>query len=198
MEQIRGQIRILGIVGSQRSRSYNRFALQAAQALVPDGVMIELAELHDIPFFEPKQERCAPPAVVEFRRRVMAADAVLFATPECHHAVPGKLKSAIDWAARPYGEGVWQGKPAAMMSASTGSLTTARAQHHLRLILAGLEMPMVDLPGGINGHAERRFSPEGELIDDLTRQHIRGLVAELASLVRVESAARGFRNKEFA
>lgn len=192
------QIRILGVVGSQRPQSYNRFALKAAQALVPEGVTIELIELHDIPYFEPKQERLAPPAAVEFRRRVTAADAILFATPECHHAVPGKLKSAIDWAARPYGEGVWQGKPAAVMSASTGGLTTARAEHHLRLILAGLEMPIVDRPGGINGHAERRFSPDGELIDDLTRQFIRGLVAELASLVRVERAARGFLVKEVA
>lgn len=193
-----GQIRILGIVGSQRPQSYNRFALKAAQALVPDGVIIELIELHDIPYFEPRCERLAPPAVAEFRRRVTAADAILFSTPECHHSVPGKLKSAIDWAARPYGEGVWQGKPAAVMSVSTGGLTTARAQHHLRLILAGLEMPIVDRPGGINGHAELRFSPDGVLIDDLTRQYIRSLVAELASLVRVEWAARGFRIKEFA
>lgn len=193
-----GQIRILGIVGSQRSQSYNRFALRAAQALVPEGVMIELIELHDIPFFEPRHECSPPPAVVEFRRRVTAADAILFATPECHHGVPGKLKSAIDWASRPYGEGVWRGKPAAVMSASTGGLVTARAQHHLRQILAGLEMPMVDQAGGINGHAERRFSPDGELIDDLTRQSIRGLVAELAGLVRVEWAARGFRNQEVA
>jgi len=193
-----GLIRILGIVGSQRPQSYNRFALRAAQSLVPDGVMIELIELHDIPYFEPRHERSAPPAVVEFRRRVTAADAILFATPECHHAVPGKLKSAIDWASRPYGEGVWQGKPAAVMSASSGGLVTARAQHHLRLILAGLEMPMVDQAGGINGHAERRFSQDGELIDDLTRQSIRGLVAELAGLVRVERAARGFRNQEVA
>ncbi|WP_265942446.1 NADPH-dependent FMN reductase [Dechloromonas sp. A34] len=192
------QISILGIVGSQRPQSYNRFALKAAQALVPDGVTIDLFELHDIPYFAPKHEHSAPPAVIEFRRRVMAADAILFATPECHHAVPGKLKSAIDWASRPYGEGVWRGKPAAVMSASTGGLTTARAQHHLNQILAGLEMPIVDRPGGINGHAERRFSPDGELIDDLTRQFIRGLVAELASLVRGEWAARGFRVKEVA
>lgn len=193
-----GQIRILGIVGSQRPQSYNRFALKAAQALVPEGVTIELVELHDIPFFEPKGEGCAPPAVVEFRRRVVVADAILFATPECHHAVPGKLKSAIDWAARPHGEGVWQGKPAAVMSVSSGSLTTARAEQHLRRILAGLEMPLVDQPGGISGHAERRFAPDGELIDELTRQHIRALVAELTSLVRSERAARGFRTKEFA
>lgn len=192
------QIRMLGIVGSQRPQSYNRFALKAAQALVPDGVTIELVELHDIPYFAPKQEHCAPPAVVEFRRRVLAADAILFATPECQHAVPGKLKSAIDWASRPAGAGVWRGKPAAVISASTGALMTARAQQHLRLILVGLEMPMVERPGGINGHAERRFRPDGELTDELTRQFIRELVAELARLVRVEWATRGFRIKELA
>lgn len=192
------QIRMLGIVGSQRPQSYNRFALQAAQALVPAGVSIELVELHDLPYFALKLEACAPPAVVEFRRRVAAADAILFATPESHHAVPGKLKSAIDWASRPDGEGVWQGKPAAVISASTGAPTTARAQQHLRLLLAGLAMPLVERPGGINGHAERRFSPDGQLIDDLTRQFLRELVGELAGLVRFGWAARGCAIKELA
>ncbi|MDP1681133.1 MAG: NAD(P)H-dependent oxidoreductase, partial [Burkholderiales bacterium] len=75
-----------------------------------------------------------PAAVLEFKQRILAADAILFATPEYNYSVPGGLKNAIDWASRPYGESAWLGKPAAMMGASTGSHGTARAQYHLRQI----------------------------------------------------------------
>lgn len=183
------EIRILGVVGSQRPNSYNRFALKAAQELVPAGAAIELIELDGIPFFNHKHQASPPPEVAEFKRRILAADAILFATPECNHGVPGGLKSAIDWASLPDGQGVWRGKPAAVMSASAGSLITAHAQNHLEQILGQLNMPTVKRSGGINGHAERRFSPDGTLIDPPTRQFIEELVAALVSLVRVEWAA---------
>ncbi len=62
----------------------------------------------------------------------MAANAILFATPEYNYSIPGALKNAIDWASRPYGDSAWQGKPAAILGASPGPLGTARAQYHLR------------------------------------------------------------------
>ncbi len=182
------KIKILGIVGSLRKNSYNRFALKAAQELLPEGAALNLVELHGIPFFGKESEQVTPLAVVEFRRQILAADAILFATPECNHSVPGALKSAIDWVARPAGESVWPGKPAAVMSASVGGLRTARAHHHLREILRVVGMPMVDHPEVMNGHAERRFSPEGRLIDEPTRRFIQELLAALVSLVRINRA----------
>lgn len=38
------EIKILGIVGSLRQGSYNRFALRAAQKLVPEGAVLKLLE----------------------------------------------------------------------------------------------------------------------------------------------------------
>jgi len=192
------EIRILGIVGSQRRNSTNRMALRAAQELVPAGVVIELVELHGIPFFEPRREQRPPGAVVEFRQRVRDADAILFATPECNHAVPGGLKSAIDWAARPVDDCAWAGKPAAVMSATTGSLTTLRAQHHLRQMLVTLQMPIVDHPAFMKGIAASRFGPDGSLSDEATRQFIRQVVLALATLVRVNWATRRFGTKASA
>jgi chromate reductase len=45
------KIGILGIVGSLRKDSYNRFALKAAQEIVPDGAVLDLIDLHGIPVF---------------------------------------------------------------------------------------------------------------------------------------------------
>ena len=124
-------IEILGIVGSLRKDSYNRFALQAAQELVPEGAILNLIELQGIPVFNQDAEMTPPDSVLEFRRRIQAADAILFATPEYNYLLPGALKNAIDWASRPYGESVWLGKPAAVMGASIGDLGTSRTQYHL-------------------------------------------------------------------
>ena len=44
----------------------------------------------------------APAAVQDLRKRIAAADAVLIATPEYNGSMPGQLKTAIDWASRPF------------------------------------------------------------------------------------------------
>lgn len=183
-------IRILGIVGSLRKDSYNRFALQAAQELVSDGAVLDLIELHQIPVFDQDSELAPPASVIEFKRRILAADAILFATPEYNYSLPGGLKNAIDWASRPYGESVWLGKPAAVMGASTGNLGTARAQYHLRQILVAQDMPMVSQPEVMIGNAAQRFDRDGKLTDQATRQLIGKLMAALLQLTKSGLANR--------
>ncbi len=184
------EIKILGLVGSLRKDSYNHFALKAAQELVPDGAVLNLIELHGIPVFNQDTEMAMPAAVLEFKRQIRAADAILFATPEFNYSVAGVLKNAIDWASRPYGESAWTGKPAAVMGASTGSLGTARAQYHLRQILVSLDMPTVNQPEVMIVHAAQRFGPDGRLTDDPTRQHIQMLLAALVQLVKSAGQTR--------
>jgi len=182
------EIRILGIVGSLRKDSYNHFALKAAQELLPDSAVLNLIELHGIPVFNQDDEMAMPAAVLEFKRQILAADAILFATPEYNYSVAGALKNAIDWASRPYGESAWTGKPAAVMGVSTGSLGTARAQYHLRQILVTLDMPTVNQPEVMIGNAAQRFGPDGRLTDERTRQAIQTLLEALVQLARSNPA----------
>src|SRR5436190_23009215 len=93
-----GLIRILGIAGSLRRDSYNRAALRAATQLVPEGATLDIFELGGIPGFNQDDERNPPAKIVEFKRRIRDADAILIATPEYNYSVPGVLKNAIDWA----------------------------------------------------------------------------------------------------
>lgn len=53
-------IRILGIAGSLRRESYNRAALLAATALVPEGAILETFELNDIPIFNQDEDQQPP------------------------------------------------------------------------------------------------------------------------------------------
>lgn len=183
------KIALLGIVGSLRKGSYNHFALKAAQELVPEGVELNLIELQGIPVYDQDNEMEPPASVLEFKRRILAADGILFATPEYNYSVPGGLKNAIDWASRPYGQSAWTGKPVAMMGASVGGFGTARAQYHLRQILVTLNMPVVNQPEVMIGNAAQKFDQNGKLIDEPTREFIRKLLAALAQLVKTNQAS---------
>ncbi len=184
------EINILGIVGSLRKASYNHAALRAARALMPAGAVLNLLELHGIPVFNQDEEMTPPTAVLEFKRRILAADAILFATPEYNYSVPGVLKNAIDWASRPFGNSAWNGKPAALMGASPSNLGTARAQYHLRQILVGFGMPVVSQPEVMISQAAQHFDPDGNLIDAPTRERIQKLLIALVLLVKADAASR--------
>jgi chromate reductase len=74
-------IRILGIAGSLRQQSYNRGALRAATEVAPEGATVEVFELDDLPAFNQDKDQNPPPKVVEFKKRIREADAILFVTP---------------------------------------------------------------------------------------------------------------------
>jgi chromate reductase len=172
-------ITILGIAGSLRRQSYNRFALRAARQLAPEGVTLDIFELEGIPVFNQDEENNPPAKVVEFKKRIRAADALLFVTPEYNYSIPGVLKNAIDWASRPYGDSAWSGKPAAIMGASAGMLGTARAQYHLRQVFVSLNIFPTNQPEVMIGNAAQRFDAEGNLTDEATRKYIGQLLRNL-------------------
>ncbi len=178
------QIRILGIAGSLRRESYNRAALRAATHLVPEGASIEIFELDGIPGFNEDEEQNPPAKVVELKRRIREADAILIVTPEYNYSVPGVLKNAIDWASRPYGDSAWNGKPAAIMGASIGAIATARAQYHLRQMFVFLNMFPINQPEVMIGNASERFDAAGNLTDDTTKNFIRQLLQTLVEWTR--------------
>jgi chromate reductase len=185
-----GQIRILGIAGSLRKNSYNAFALRAAAELMPQDAVLDVFGLHGIPVFNQDEEMAPPEAVLDFKRRIRAADGILFATPEYNYSIAGSLKNAIDWASRPYGDSAWAGKPAAMMGASVGSLGTARAQYHLRQVLVTLGMPTLNQPEVMISNAAQRFEGDGRLVDETTRKLLGQLLVALVGLVRTMNSAK--------
>jgi chromate reductase len=177
-------VKILGIPGSLRRASFNRFALESARWLLPDEASLDIFGLEDIPPYNQDHEKQPPARVIELKTRVRAADAILFATPEYNFSVPGVLKNAIDWASRPYGDSAWQGKPVAVMGASVGRLGTARAQYHLRQSFVFLNMYPVNQPEVLIANAAQRFNDRGELTDENSRELVRKLLAELVAWTR--------------
>jgi chromate reductase, NAD(P)H dehydrogenase (quinone) len=178
-------MKILGISGSLRKESYNSAALRAAQQMAPEGVELDIFDrLREIPPFDQDQDGNPPPAVVDLKARVRAADAILFVTPEYNYSIPGVLKNAIDWASRPYGDSAWSGKPVAVMGASVGMLGSARAQYHLRQVFVFLDMHPVNQPEVMISNAATRFDAQGNLQDPKTRELIQKLLTALQAWTR--------------
>jgi chromate reductase, NAD(P)H dehydrogenase (quinone) len=177
------RLRVLGIAGSLRRRSYNRGLIEAAQEVAPRGMVIQTADLAAIPPYNADvQAEGEPPPVVALKAQISAAAALLIATPEYNHLLPGVLKNAIDWASRPPGA-VFRRKPVAIMGASVGVTGTARAQLSLRQVLTSVECYVLPSPQVLIGNAADRFDADGHLTDERAREQIRALLRALVGWV---------------
>jgi chromate reductase, NAD(P)H dehydrogenase (quinone) len=133
-------MRVLGITGSLRRDSYNHALMREAAERLPAGVeLVEFERLAEIPPYDADlEEGVIPAAVAELREAMREADAVLVATPEYNHSIPGVLKNALDWASRPAGQSALTGTPSAVIGASTGMFGAVWAQAETRKVLGAL------------------------------------------------------------
>lgn len=165
------------LVGSLREASWNRKAAEALATLAPARLKFRFVDIV-VSLYNQDLDTDAPPDDWKrLRGEIATADAVLFVTPEYNRSVPGVLKNAIDIASRPYGKGVLQGKPAAVMSVSVGQIGAFGANHHLRQMLAYLDMPTLGQPEMYLGPAEKFLSADGEI----TQADTRALMTKFAS-----------------
>ncbi len=109
-------MKILAISGSLRKASLNRALLRAVARLAPPSICVELYnELGDLPLFNPDLEASDPPVVARLRAQIIAADALLIASPEYAHGVTGVMKNALDWLVS---SEAFVNKPVALLNAS--------------------------------------------------------------------------------
>ena len=173
---------VCGIAGSLRRASYNRALLRAAQELAPEGMEIRIFDrVGELPLFNEDVEAEGDPEPVQALKRAIGdADALLIATPEYNHGVPGVLKNAIDWASRPPRGSVLAGKPAAILGASPGVTGSARAQTQLRNSFVFTNTLAVLQPEILVYRAHEKFDADGRLTDEKTREFIALLLRNLA------------------
>jgi chromate reductase, NAD(P)H dehydrogenase (quinone) len=177
---------VCGIAGSLRRDSYNRALLRTGQALAPEGMEIRIFDrLGEVPLFNQDLESEGDPEpVAALKRAIGEADALLIATPEYNHGVPGVLKNAIDWASRPPRGSVLAGKPTAVFGASPGITGTARAQSQLRQAFVFTDTPALPQPEILVYRAHEKFDADGHLTDEKTRQFVEKLLRELRDWAR--------------
>jgi chromate reductase len=139
------RVHVLAICGSLQARSANLSLLQTAAAVAPPGVTIVLTDLlRHLPPFDPDIEAngAAPAAVVDWRRALAGSDALLIASPEYGHSLPGALKNAIDWV---IGSGELERKTVAVTACVSGG---ARGRLGLQALCGTLGAVSATIVGG--------------------------------------------------
>jgi chromate reductase len=152
--------------------------------MLPEGVTLEIAEIGDLPLINQDLEQNGkyPAPVERFRAQVLAAAALLFATPEYNASIPAPLKNAIDWASRP--ANTFAGKPGAIIGVAGGLLGTARAQYPLRQTLGVLSVQLLGQPEVFIGGAGQKFDADGKLTDQGTLEFLGKMVAAFIKFAR--------------
>jgi chromate reductase len=175
---------VLGISGSLRRDSYNAMLLAAAAGRLPLEVKFEQwSGLASIPPYSEDLD-VEPASVRELRGALARADAVLIATPEYNHSVPGQLKNALDWASRPFPNNALRAKPVAVIGASTSLFGAVWAQAEVRKVLGATGACVIDeeLPVA---SAHEAFATDGSLRDAERGASLDAIIERLLGAVRV-------------
>jgi chromate reductase len=173
-------MKIIGICGSAREKSYNAMAMRLVGTMLPADVTLEFARIDDFPMYnQDLQDKGFPAAVERVAEQVRAANAVLFGTPEHNWSIPALLKNGIDWVARVKNQ-PFAGKPMAVLGATIGTFGTARSQLHLRDIMIPLDGRMMNRPPVMIPQAQNKFDAEGKVSDQLTVDTLKAFATALA------------------
>lgn len=181
------------IVGSISSTSINRRLANALQKVAPEGVRLVEIPIKDLPFYSADADADFPQVALDFKSAIAEADGVIIVTPEYSRSIPGVLKNALDWSARPYGQASFDGKPTAIIGTSGGAVSTAAAQQHLKAILSHFNAPTLGQPEGYIQSTPGLFGDDGEIANEGTAAFLQSYLAAFVALVaryeRVGSAA---------
>jgi chromate reductase len=183
------KVRILVIGGSLRGGSHTRALARAAVDLAPADAAVDLYdELGSLPPYDADADADeAPEPVRSLRRRIAAADGVLFVTPEYNGSIPGVLKNAIDWASRPHRAAALSGKTVATAGASPSSYGARWALDDLRRVLGIAGAHVVDEDLSVPNVHEALA--DGALTDADVRQRLRRHVETFVAEIRPVAAA---------
>lgn len=178
------------LVGSLRKESFSRKIANNVIKLFPEGYETKFVEIGNLPLYNQDydDENNAPEEYTAFRSAMKNIDAVLFVTPEYNRTLPAVLKNALDVGSRPYGESIWDGKPALIISQSIGGLSGFGANHHLRQALTFLNMPVVQQPEAYIANSQDLLDETGSIKNEDTVQYLQTVVDAFLELVRKYSS----------
>ena len=182
------QFKIAVVIGSLRKDSFNRKLALALAHLAPSEFTFEHVEIGDLPLYNQDDDGNQAPAVKRLKSEIVAAQGLLFITPEYNRSFPGVLKNAIDHASRPYGQSVWGGKPAGVIGVSVGAIGTALAQQHLRNVLAYLDVPTLGQPEAFIQMKEGMFDDKGHIGIEATQKFLQTWMDKYTAWVKTHNA----------
>ncbi|OFI47715.1 NADPH-dependent FMN reductase [Floricoccus penangensis] len=165
------------IIGSLRKGSFNRKVAETILPMFKGDLEADIIEIAELEMYNQDLDDESTPtqAWTDFREKIKLYDGIVFVTPEYNRSVPAVIKNAIDVGSRPYGANVWDGKPAAVITASTGAIGGFGSNHILRQSLVFVNMPTLQQPEAYLGHIDSSITEDGK-IDQRTSDYLQGIV----------------------
>jgi NAD(P)H-dependent FMN reductase len=188
-------IRVTGICGSLRPRSYTRMSLAVAlEGAREIGAVTSLLDLrdYDLPLMDARKEvETYPPDVTRLRLAVREAQGVILGTPEYHGGFSGVLKNALDL----MGFEEFEGKMLGLVGVSAGRMGAINALNSLRTVGRSLHAWVVPEQASVP-EAWRYFDESGRVTDARLGAALRAVgrqVARFAYLHTSEQALEFLR-----
>ena len=173
---------VLVLIGSLRAASFSRKIGEAAVAVAPNDMNLKIVDGRSLPLYDQDLDGEKKPAAVQtLLDQIIAADALVFVTPDSNYGIPGTLKNAIDWASRPAYRSPLKNKPSVIVSHSVAPTGGARAHSQLSSVLSGTLTPTLVAPGFSIPAVHEKFDESGQLADEMTGARLVRTLEELAA-----------------
>lgn len=175
------------LVGSLRKDAVSKKIAQAFIKLFPKGYDLKVIEIGDLPLFSEDYDNgnlTLPASYQRFRDEARAMDAYMFVTPEYNRSTSAALKNALDVGSRPYGSSVWGGKPALIVSQSPSNLSGFGANHHLRQVLAFLDVYPMQQPEVYLAHSFELLDENNNFKNGDTKKFVEGVIASFTEHIK--------------
>jgi NAD(P)H-dependent FMN reductase len=185
--------KILAFSGSLREKSFNKRVLQTAiKGAEKAGAEVTFIDLSDypMPLFNSDEEEVTgiDENALRFQGLLTEHDGFLIASPEYNGSITGALKNAIDWASRSNDKykrsEIFQGKIAAIMTASPGSFGGVRALSHLRGVLMSVGVEVLSAEIAVSFVGDKFAGESEEMTDEKAKNTLEKLGASLAAMLR--------------
>ena len=171
-------LRIIGIAGSLKARSYTRMAVQIAlEGAEERGAQTQMIDLrdYDLPFCDGSgKEGERAPDILRLREAVSEAHGVILGSPEYHGSFSGVLKNALDL----MGFDQFGGKIVGLVGVSGGSLGAINALNDLRRVARWVHAWVIPDQASIP-QAGKHFNDDGRLDDEKMTERLREVGREV-------------------
>ncbi len=179
--------RLVGLSGSVRGGSYSTAILAGLAGRVAARAELTLHPLDAVPIYNQDDDTATPPpAVAALRAALRGADAVVIASPEYNHGIPGMLKNALDWASRPRDDSALTDKPVLAVTSSPGLTGGVRAHNQLNETLLSIAARIVLRPQAVIGLVHQKIR-DGRLVDEASLAFLDAAVDDLLRMVGASS-----------
>lgn len=153
------------LVGSLRKDSWNKKIAKEVKQLFPKDIEVDFIEISDLPIYNEDLESNEPESYVRFRKEAKEHDAFVFFTPEYNRSYSAAIKNALDIGSKAHDGNVWGGKPAGVISSSTGGYGAMAANHALRQVFVFIDLIPLQQPEVYLSRVDQYFEND-ELKED--------------------------------